>query len=126
MSAVGFEYDPHNKLRHTTYWYEDDIKKEWPPSPAAALEEPLLDQDAFDPNATADTFYFNVKTTGAVPPGDVMIEGLEVLKNKLQGLSMAMHMMDREPILMDQEAPNSMLQATAFMNGDLGAGRFFA
>ena len=26
MSAVGYEYDPHNKLRHTTYWFEKDGK----------------------------------------------------------------------------------------------------
>lgn len=24
VSAVGYEYDPHNKLRHTTYWFETD------------------------------------------------------------------------------------------------------
>lgn len=24
LSAVSFEYDPHNNLRHTSYWYEDD------------------------------------------------------------------------------------------------------
>lgn len=28
-SAVGFEYDPHNKLRHTELWYEQDAQKEW-------------------------------------------------------------------------------------------------
>ena len=28
-SAVGFEYDPHNKLRHLDYWYEEDASKEW-------------------------------------------------------------------------------------------------
>jgi len=28
-SAVGFEYDPHNKLRHLDLWYETDAKTEW-------------------------------------------------------------------------------------------------
>ena len=28
-SAVGFEYDPHNKLRHLDLWYETDPKDEW-------------------------------------------------------------------------------------------------
>lgn len=29
VSAVGFEYDPHNKLKHLDYWYEEDPAKEW-------------------------------------------------------------------------------------------------
>lgn len=34
-AAVGFEYDPHNNLRHVNYWYEQDPAKEWyVPSPA--------------------------------------------------------------------------------------------
>ena len=28
-SSVGFEYDPHNKLRHLDYWYEEDAASEW-------------------------------------------------------------------------------------------------
>lgn len=28
-SAIGFEYDPHNKLRHLDLWYEEDPQKEW-------------------------------------------------------------------------------------------------
>lgn len=28
-SSVGFEYDPHNKLRHLDLWYEEDPIKEW-------------------------------------------------------------------------------------------------
>jgi DNA-directed RNA polymerase II subunit RPB3 len=28
-AAIGFEYDPANKLRHLDYWFEEDAKKEW-------------------------------------------------------------------------------------------------
>jgi len=28
-SSIGFEYDPHNKLRHLDLWYEEDPKAEW-------------------------------------------------------------------------------------------------
>lgn len=28
-AAVGFEYDPHNKLRHMDLWFEEDAQKEW-------------------------------------------------------------------------------------------------
>jgi DNA-directed RNA polymerase II subunit RPB3 len=28
-TAVGFEYDPHNKLHHLDLWYEKDPKEEW-------------------------------------------------------------------------------------------------
>lgn len=34
-SAVGFEYDPHNKLKHVDYWYEEDAAKEWFVFPAS-------------------------------------------------------------------------------------------
>lgn len=28
-AAVGFEYDPHNKLHHLDLWYEEDAQTEW-------------------------------------------------------------------------------------------------
>jgi DNA-directed RNA polymerase II subunit RPB3 len=28
-AAVGFEYDPNNKLHHLDLWYEEDPQKEW-------------------------------------------------------------------------------------------------
>lgn len=28
-AAVGFEYDPLNRLKHLDYWYEEDAEKEW-------------------------------------------------------------------------------------------------
>lgn len=39
VSAVGFEYDPYNKLRHTDLWFEvgTDPVKEWPVSVNAGV-----------------------------------------------------------------------------------------
>ncbi len=89
VSAVGFEYDPHNKLRHTTYWYEDDIKKEWPSSPNASLEE-QGNPDEYDPTAIPQDFYFNIETTGSMPPPNVISGSLEILKQKLDVLVFAL------------------------------------
>lgn len=35
-AAVGFEYDPYNKLRHTDLWYEEDPVAEWYVAPFEA------------------------------------------------------------------------------------------
>jgi DNA-directed RNA polymerase II subunit RPB3 len=44
VAALGFEYDPHNKLRHIDYWYEIDAKAEWfaPPPPGVPRKQRLL------------------------------------------------------------------------------------
>ena len=113
VSAISFEYDPHNKLRHTNYWYEDDIKKEWPLSSNAAFEEPPLNND-FDPNAVPDTFYFNVEATGSLLPNEIVSTGLEVLLGKLAELSLSLKNMDTPPI-----NPN---HSNTMMNGHLPVG----
>ena len=73
-SAVSFEYDPHNRLRHTTYWYETDIKKEWPLSANAAEEEPQRDDEPFDYSAKPQKFYFEVETDGSLGPQEVVMK----------------------------------------------------
>lgn len=50
-AAIGFEYDPHNKLRHADLWYEKDKVEEWPESKNAQWEEPPLDGEVFDYDA---------------------------------------------------------------------------
>ncbi|KZS98340.1 insert subdomain of RNA polymerase alpha subunit [Sistotremastrum niveocremeum HHB9708] len=73
-SAVSFEYDPHNKLRHTSYWFESDERAEWPLSENAKEEEPPRDDMPFDFNAKPEKFYFEVETTGALSPKEVIMK----------------------------------------------------
>ena len=73
-SAVSFEYDPYNKLRHTTYWYETDIRAEWPLSDNAQEEEPPRDDEPFDFNAKPNKFYFEVETDGSLAPQEVVMK----------------------------------------------------
>ncbi|KLO06440.1 RBP11-like subunits of RNA polymerase [Schizopora paradoxa] len=89
-SAVSFEYDPHNRLRHTSYWFEDNIKDEWPLSRNAEEEEPVGDDEAFDFNAKPEKFYFNVETVGSVSPEEVIMKGLQELQTKLANLMLSL------------------------------------
>ncbi|KAI9066613.1 RBP11-like subunits of RNA polymerase [Trametes sanguinea] len=85
-AAVGFEYDPHNKLRHTSYWYEYDARAEWPLSENAKEEEPPRDDLPFDYNAKPEKFYMNVETDGSLGPQEVVMKGLQELQTKLANL----------------------------------------
>lgn len=104
-TAVGFEYDPHNNLRHTDLWYETDAKKEWyvfhpphlpvrhqltcqyrPLSDNAKLEEPKGEGEPFDYDAVPNRIYMRVESTGQIPPDQIVQEGIKVLQQKLAGL----------------------------------------
>lgn len=90
-SAVGFEYDPWNKLKHTDYWYEEDADAEWPKLENCEWEE-APDPDAkFDYNAKPSAFYIDVETVGNLPPDEVVLKGIEVLQLKLAGISMELN-----------------------------------
>src|SRR5271167_1840384 len=83
VSAVSFEYDPHNKLRHTTLWYEESASQEWPPSRNAEWEDPPLPNEPFDYNAEPNKFYFEVEAVGQIPPNEVIYQGIKYLQEKL-------------------------------------------
>ncbi|WFD06783.1 RNA polymerase II subunit 3 [Malassezia vespertilionis] len=80
VSAIGFEYDPHNALRHTTLWYEHDPKKEWPESKNAREEELPLEGAPFDPNRKANRFYFDVESVGNLHPAEIVETGLSLME----------------------------------------------
>ncbi|CAE6529537.1 unnamed protein product, partial [Rhizoctonia solani] len=82
-TGVGFEYDPYNKLRHTTYWYEVDSRAEWPLSENAKEEEPPRDDEQFDFMAKPEKFYMDIETDGKVAPREVVLKGLIELQTKL-------------------------------------------
>lgn len=82
-SAVGFEYDPHNKLRHMDMWYESDALAEWPKSKYADWEDPPQEGEPFDYDAVPDRFYFEVESTGNHEPDAIIQQGIKVLQQKL-------------------------------------------
>lgn len=71
-AAIGFEYDPHNKLRHTTHWFETDERAEWPLSHNAKEEVAPAPGDVFNYSAQPDRFYFDVETIGSLTPREVV------------------------------------------------------
>ncbi|CAG8464920.1 3195_t:CDS:2 [Ambispora leptoticha] len=81
-AAVAFEYDPHNRLRHTHYWKEEDEKKEWPLGTNAIQEPPMTDDEPFDYNATPNKFYFTVE--------EIVMSALKRLQEKLGMLQIAL------------------------------------
>ncbi|TCD71224.1 45 kDa subunit of RNA polymerase II [Steccherinum ochraceum] len=109
-AAMGFEYDPHNRLRHTTYWYERDIKAEWPLSENAKEEPPVRDDEVFDYMAKPNKFYMDVETDGSLGPQEVVIKGLQELQAKLANLILGM----KEP---EPSAEEDTFQAPPQPNG---------
>lgn len=82
-AAVGFEYDPHNNLRHLDYWYEEDPIKEWPISANGEWEEAVQEGTAFNYDAMPNRFYLDVETVGGLEPDAVIQQGIRVLQQKL-------------------------------------------
>ncbi|CAG9938853.1 unnamed protein product [Clonostachys rosea f. rosea IK726] len=87
-SAVGFEYDPHNKLNHTDLWFENDTdpNKEWPKSKHAEWEDPPQEGEPFDYDAVPTRFYFEVEAAGNMEPDQIIQNGIRILQQKIGGL----------------------------------------
>ncbi|ORX45150.1 hypothetical protein BCR36DRAFT_585770 [Piromyces finnis] len=86
VCGVGFDYDPYNKLKHTTYWVEDDEKAEWPLTENSNEEPPPVEGEPFDYNAVPNKFYYRFETTGSMEAKDIVLSSLDILQNKLDEL----------------------------------------
>lgn len=87
-AAIGFEYDPYNKLRHTTLWHEGPdalAKEEWPESKNSIWDEagPAQEGERFDYTAEPKEFYIEVESTGVMPADQILHAGVRTLQNKL-------------------------------------------
>jgi len=82
-AAVGFEYDPHNKLKHLDYWYEEDPLKEWPLTDNAKLEDAPQDGEPFNYEASPSQFFYGLESVGNLEPDAVVQQGIKVMQQKL-------------------------------------------
>ena len=93
-AAIGFEYDPNNKLRHVDYWYENDAKDEWPVDERNAAWEGedtgTMEGRDFDPDAVPGAFFFDVEGVGTLEPDQIVQQGIHVLQNKLANIIQAL------------------------------------
>lgn len=117
-AAIGFEYDPHNKLRHTTLWYESNAKEEWPLSDRNRdWEEPAQEGERFNYEAEPNQFFINLEGTGVMPPDAVLHNGIRTLQEKLANVIKALR--DTS----DPSQPNGMDGGGSPMDGLMnGAG----
>lgn len=84
-AAIGFEYDPNNKLRHVDYWYEHDAKEEWPVNEKNAEweSEDTAADAVYDPDAQPSAFFFDLEATGVLEPDEMVHQGISILQTKL-------------------------------------------
>ncbi|PJF19175.1 DNA-directed RNA polymerase, insert domain-containing protein [Paramicrosporidium saccamoebae] len=96
VSSVSFEYDPDNLLRHTDFWVEDDVNKEWPRSAYSEGSYPdERNNIPFEVKGMPDRFFFDVEVVGSLRPEEVLLQAISVLQSKLGAIQLALEQESR-------------------------------
>lgn len=92
VANVGFEYDPDNTLRHTNFWVEEDVNKEWPHSIYSETNTYPDDSHPvpYDPKAMPDKFFFDVESVGSLRPEEILLQAITVLQSKLGAVQLSL------------------------------------
>ena len=92
VANVAFEYDPDNLLRHTNFWVEEDVNKEWPHSiySQTGVYPDENNQLPYDPTAEPDKFYFDVEAIGSLRPEEILLQAINVLQSKLGAVQLSL------------------------------------
>lgn len=92
-AGVCFEYDPDNSMRHTLF----PKPEEWPKSEHTELDDEQYEAE-FNWEAKPNKIFFNVESSGALKPENIVLMGVQVLKNKLSNLQTQLsHEIESDP-----------------------------
>lgn len=123
LSAVAYEYDPYNKLRHTDYWFETDPATEWPLSSNANFETPPDPNEPFDFNAVPSTYYMTAESVGSVPVSSVFEQACDIMVENLAQVILAVQQetgVDEDE--MNHGEGDGIVEPNMGMNGEYGGG----
>ncbi|KAM0674335.1 RNA polymerase II subunit 3 [Gurleya vavrai] len=79
VTIIEYNYDKNNEMRHTKYWHEEDIEKEWP----GVVEK------KFNALKNVEEIEMGIEVLDGYNSVEIALKGLNVLQEKIERLKMA-------------------------------------